>query len=124
MKFETTKSGTGNDDYKRSTYYKPCGYDPERKRSRGRKNNSIAMNNVVSSESGVMTQKINMFNSISENKLKKSQSPGRRSSIGKKSSNKTPSRSKSGKSRGKSPGLIQRTGTKINADTSTTALEH
>ena len=65
-----------------------------------------------------------MFNSISENKLKKSSSPGRRSSIGKKSSNKTPSRSKSGKSRGKSPGIIHRTGAKINADTSTTALEH
>ena len=56
MKFETGKSATGNDDYKRSTYYKPCGYDPERKRSRGRKNNSIAtMNNVISTESGVMT---------------------------------------------------------------------
>jgi hypothetical protein len=55
MKFEKGKNTTGDSDYKRSTYYKPCGYDPERQRSRGRKSNSIAMHNMVSTESGVMT---------------------------------------------------------------------
>ena len=98
MKFENTVSTTGGDDYKRSMYYKPCGFDPERKRSRTRKNNSIAMN-LVSTGSGVVAERVDMFNSISENKLKKSQSPGRRSSVGRKSSLKTPSRSKSGKSK-------------------------